>query len=318
MATSVLRDSSRVADTASPAKTPADPSAEPDSTPSSLATPDLDTEDFTVYAHPPIDPRDTTPTGYVLALQERSAWADGLFLYYPANLEFGARPEIDALQAAYPGGVPLTVSAKNADPVGVAAFRDQLSPEQARVTLWERWQEPADDFTTPAERAAFRADVLSDIELLRPAGIRVGVHEQCWTLDPANDRPWAGEQALLELIPPEVDIVTVTCLGQPEDADGEPKMTRVLEFMAQHYPGVDIGFTSLAWSVPAGTPADSPLRAERARAARAAVEFAASAGITEFGWFDFPNWDGKDYDVSSDAALGEVLAELSARTRPQG
>jgi len=290
-----------------------DPSAGPSDRRPSPPAEEPGASDFTVYAHPPIA-RGTTPSQYVQALRERSDWADGLFLYYPLHLEFGARPEIEALQTAYPDGVPLTVSAKNADPVGLAAFRDQLTPQQAALTLWERWQEPADNFTTPAERAAFRADVLSDIEILRPAGIRVGVHEQCWTLDPANSQPWAGEQALLELIPPEVDIVTVTCLGGPADLDGQPKMARMLDFLAEHYPGVDVGFTSLAWSVPAGTPADSPLRAERAEAARAAVEFAAAAGVTEFGWFDFDSWEGRDYDVGSDPALLDVLVELSARS----
>lgn len=291
-----------------------DPSTGPSSGPSSAPTHQPGSANFTIYAHAPISARGTAPAGYVQALRERSEWADGLFLYYPAQLEFGARPEIEALQKAYPDGIPLTVSAKNADPAGVEAFRDQLSPAQAALTLWERWQEPADDFTTSTERAAFRADVLADIEILRPAGIRVGVHEQCWTLDPANRQPWAGEGALLELIPPEVDIVTVTCLGRPATSDGEPNMARVLDFMAKHYPGVDVGFTSLAWSVPAGTPADSPLRVERAEAARAAADFAAAAGVTEFGWFDFANWKGQDYDVGSDPALLDMLSELSART----
>jgi len=246
-------------------------------------------------------------------LRERSDWADGLFLYYPASLEFGARPEIDALQDAYPAGVPLTVSAKNADAAGVAAFRDQLTPEQAAVTLWERWQEPADDFTTPSERALFRANVLADIEILRPAGVRVGVHEQCWTLDPANVKPWAGEQALLELIPPEVDIVTASCVGRQPESSGPPQMQRFLDFMTEHYPGVDVGFTMLAWSVPAGTPAGSAEREDRAAAAREAIEFVTAAGVTEMGWFDFADWEGRDTAVASDPSLLRLLSEISAR-----
>ena len=265
-----------------------------------------------VYAHSPIDPRTLTPAGYVEALADRAAWADGLFLYYPAHLSFGARPEIDALQAAYPQGVPLTISAKKADAAGVAAFRDQLTPQQAALTLWERWQEPADDFTTPQERAAYRALVLDDIDILRPAGIRVGVHEQCWTLDPANQRSWAGVQALLELIPPDVDIVTATCLGGPT-TDGVPALRRFFGFMADNYPGVDVGFTSLAWSVPASTPAGSSLRAERAAAAGAAIDYATAMGVTELGWFDFPAWDGNDYGAGTDPALLAVLTQLSSR-----
>lgn len=270
-------------------------------------------ETFTVYAHSPLDYRSSSPADYVAALQQRSSWADGLFLYYPVRLDFGARPEIDALQAAYPDGVPLTISAKSASPEGLAAFRDQLTPQQAAVTLWERWQEPADDFTTTTERATYRDLVEQDISILRPAGIRVGVHEQCWTLDPENHQSWSGAGPLAELIPPDVDIVTATCIGGPT-TNGAPEMQRFLDFMTAKYPGVDIGFTSLAWSVPAGTPADSPLRAQRASAAQDAFHFAAAAGVTEFGWFDFADWEGRDYDVESDPALLSVLTDVSART----
>lgn len=266
---------------------------------------------LTFYAHPPISAKNTSPDGYVRALEARADWADGLFLYYPASLEFGARPEIDALQAAYPAGVPLTISAKNADADGIAAFLAQLTPQQATQTLWERWQEPADDFTTPAARAEFRAAVLADIALLRPAGVRVGVHEQCWTLDPANPKPWAGEQSLLELIPPEVDIVTATCVGWPPETSGAPQMARFLDFMAAHYPGVDVGFTMLSWSVPTGTGEGSPLRRERAAAVADAIAFARAAGVAELGWFDFADWHGRDSDVGSDPALQELLADAS-------
>lgn len=276
-----------------------------------------------MYAHPPITSNSTTPGGYVQALEDRSAWADGLFLYYPTTLPFGARPEIDALQRAYPDGRPLTISAKNATAAGIDAFLQQLTPQQAANTLWERWQEPADNFTTPEARADFREVVERDIEQLRPAGVRVGVHEQCWTLDPANTASWAGEQALLELIPPDVDIVTFTCLGHLRDGDlgGEDaqrgaaiaSMGRVLDFMHEHYPGVDIGFTSLGWSVPVGTPADSPLRAARAAVVRSVLTYAIAHGVIELGWFDSASWSGFDYGVASDPQLLAVLTDFHDR-----
>jgi hypothetical protein len=266
-----------------------------------------------MYAHPPINPRTTSPSEYVAALRQRTQWADGLFLYYPASLPLGARPEIDALQAAYPAGVPLTISAKNASPDGIRAFVNQLSPQQAALTLWERWQEPADDFTDAAARAQFRAEVEQDIALLRPAGIRVGVHEQCWTIDPANDAPWAGEQALRELIPPDVDIVTATCVDHAQSDNGLEDMRRFLTFMRRNYPGVEVGFTSLAWSVPAGTPADSPERAARATAVQKVLNFAVRRGIKELGWFDHADWNGYDYDVASDQQLAGVLTNFHDR-----
>jgi hypothetical protein len=266
-----------------------------------------------MYAHPPINPEKSPPADYVSALQERSAWADGLFLYYPASLPLGARPEIDALQAAYPNGVPLTISAKNASADGIRAFVEQLTPQQAAVTLWERWQEPADDFTTAADRARFRAEVEQDIALLRPAGIRVGVHEQCWTIDPANDAPWAGTEALRELIPPDVDIVTATCVDHAQSDAGLEDMRRFLTFMHRNYRGVEVGFTSLAWSVASGTPADSPQRVARAAAVQDVLDFAVRHGVTELGWFDHGDWNGFDYDVASDPLLAEVMTNFHDR-----
>jgi hypothetical protein len=259
----------------------------------------------------------------------RRSWADGVYFYCQANTE---RREYhlawdagwDALVKADPKGRPITVSPTEFQ---VGAFDDwatRLGPEwrkqvvvaarqEAERKIWKLGSYTEDQFRDIIFRVGDRA---------RSHGIRNGVSLMGYTLHPANT--WGGEAKLAGLVKGlPIDYVEWSwyCYNiqawqrQKHLDDLIAELTRIKAFMDKYLPGIPWGVGAHSVTVPVGTPADSPLREDRAWIVSRSVAAAKMAGCQRYGWFDFGAFTdlGKqtgDGQVAGDAALLKVLTSI--------
>lgn len=260
-----------------------------------------------VYAH--------MPNATAAEIEERIdlGWATGAFLYYSERETFGWSPQWTAIADTFPDGVALFVSPKTWTKASLTDWCERLSPAQRRHTVFAHWQEPEDNFTTDAARASFRDRVEQAAAIVQPFGIRNGVHLQSWTLNDANTNGWAGRANFKAFIPDDasaVDIVGISLYDEHQNYSGPDQLRPVHTLLERELPRADWAPVASGWSVPTGTGAGSPLRAERALAAADGLDYARRHGASAYGWFDFTDWERRDYGVAGDPALLAMLRRL--------
>lgn len=253
------------------------------------------------YAHLPYGPG-IGSVDWAAMTRERIdvGWATGAFLYSGGAMVWG--PAWDAFVEEFPEGCDLYLSPKSI--AGLDAFLGNFPPVFLDRMVFAYFQEPEDNHTTPAKRADFRAKVTEAAAVVRPYGVRNSVEVQSWTLvGPAH----GGADALAEIIPPEaVDVVGWSAFNFSGKDVGAAYVDAAATFMAEHLPGVPWGAASVGWSVPRGTPGDSPLRVARATYAANCLAAATAAGAEHLSWYDVPN-DARGYECSVDDQLLPVL-----------
>jgi len=262
-----------------------------------------------VYAHMP------DPTAVEIKKRIDAGWATGAFLYYKATDDpFGWTSRWDDLEETFPNGVDLFVSPKNFTTASLTDWAERLSPAQRAKTVFAYWQEPEENFTTDAERAAFRAKVVQAADIVQPFGIRNGIELQAWTLNEGNKTEWGGADNFKAFFPADtskLDYVGISLYDYHQNFSGAKQLKPVKVLLNRNLPHAEWGPLASGWSVPAGTPQGAPIRAERAAAAADGFAWAKKYGADSYGWFDFPAWDGtKDYAVDGDPALLAVLTAL--------
>lgn len=240
-------------------------------------------------------------------------WATGAFLYYPERETFGWGQQWQNIAATFPDGVDLFVSPKTWTKASLTEWCERLSPAQRRRTIFAHWQEPEDNFTTDAARAHFRDRVVQAAAIVQPFGIRNGIHLQSWTLNDANTNGWAGRANFKAFIPHDasaVDVVGISLYDEHQHYSGPDQLRPVHTLLQREVPDAAWAPVASGWSVPSGTGAGSPLRVERALAAADGLKYARQHDASAYGWFDFANWEGRDYAVAGDPALLAMLRGL--------
>lgn len=234
-------------------------------------------------------------------------WATGAFLYYSGALQWG--PEWDAYVAEFPKGVDLMVSPKVLDEDALIDFLDRLPFAFRQRMVIAYYQEPEDNHTTAAERAEFRETVERFDELTEPYGVANGVQMQTYVISDAQAH--GGDQAVLDLVPAEhVDFFGWSLFDFNGNDVGPEYVEDAEAFMADHYPRIDWGITSLGFSVPAGTPLNDPLRVNRAEIAENTFEAMESSSSSASSWYDVST-DSRGYDCGVDSHLLPVLLEFA-------
>jgi hypothetical protein len=252
------------------------------------------------------------PTAAEIKKRIDAGWATGAFLYYSPGTTFGWSTQWDQLAATFPQGVDLFVSPKNFTTESLTTWAQKLSPAQRAKTVFAYWQEPEDNFTTPAAQADFRQRVTDAAAILHPFGIRNGIEMQSWTLNAGNTQAWAGNKNFKAFIPADksaVDFVGISVYDYHQKFSGPTQLKPVVNLLAKNLPDAEWGPVAMGWSVPVGTPADSPIRVERAAAAQDALNYAMNNGADAVGWWDFADFgnDNNDYTVSTDPRLQTML-----------
>jgi hypothetical protein len=162
------------------------------------------------------------------------------------------------------------------------------------------WQEPEDNFTSPAQQQAYRDSVHQISQIVRPYGIRCGLELQEWTLDPTNPQPWAGTANLNQfVVPADVDNISWSVYETGLKDRSQAQIDRVKAFMAQ-YPNLSWDVSACGISVPGNGAATTAQRQLRASLAQNMITRAKAAGARGAGWFDFPSFTtALDYGVDS-------------------
>lgn len=250
---------------------------------------------------------------YIESYEARRAegWASAFYTYWPSNVQWNG--EWDAFVDRHPEGIPVVGSPKSVDPGHVRNFLDNLPQTWREQFTMAYYQEPEEDFTTPASRAQFRQDVSEMADLVRPYGVKNAVHLQEWTINPYNDKHWGGEQALSEFFNAEdVDYISWS-IFPAEGRSMRPGIDRIKEFSEEHAPGVPWGITAAGSPVDSSAPIGGAARAERADIVLDAARYTAQVGGDAFGWFDHDEYNpGRDQLVAKDPALQMALTQASA------
>jgi hypothetical protein len=257
-----------------------------------------------IYAHLPYGPG-IGATDWAALTRERidAGWATGAFIYYPGALDWG--PEWDAFVEEFPEGVDLMVSPKALNEAALIDFLDRLPQVLRDRMVIAYFQEPEDNHTTPAARAAFRAKVIRFDELTEPYGVDNGVQMQTYVI--SNAQAHGGDQAIIDMVPAEnVDFFGWSLFDFNGNNVGPQYVADAQEFMADHYAGIDWGITSLGFSVPAGTGPNHRLRIERAQNAENTLDAMETTSSSASSWYDVSG-DSRGYDCGVDAHLLPVL-----------
>lgn len=259
-----------------------------------------------VYAHLPYGPG-IGATDWAAMTRDRidAGWATGAFIYYSGALDWG--PEWDAFVEEFPEGVDLMVSPKALNEAALIDFLDRLPQVLRDRMVIAYFQEPEDNHTTPAARAAFRAKVIRFDELTEPYGVANGVQMQTYVIGPTQSH--GGDQAIIDMVPAEnIDFFGWSLFDFNGNDSGPGHVARAEAFMDDHYTGIDWGITSLGFSVPQGTAAGHALRTERAQHVDNTLVAMEAASLEASSWYDVPvGNENRDFGV--DAYLLPVLVE---------
>lgn len=243
-------------------------------------------------------------------------WASAFYTYWPGDIQWNA--SWSSFVQRHPGGIPVIGSPKGVNPANVKRFMDNLPQAWRDQWIMAYYQEPEDNFTTPAARAQFRERVGQMADLVRPYGVKNAVHLQEWTINPYNTKPWAGEEALAEFFEAEdIDYISWS-LYPAEGRSMRAGIDRIKEFSETYAPGIPWGITAAGSPVQSSAPIGGQARALRADIVLDAAQYTAETGGQAFGWFDFDSYNpGRDQLVSKDPALRAVLTEASEIGLPE-
>lgn len=259
-----------------------------------------------VYAHLPYGPG-IGADDWAAMTRERidAGWATGAFIYYPGALDWG--PEWDAFVEEFPEGVDLMVSPKALNEAALIDFLNRLPQVLRDRMVIAYFQEPEDNHMTPAARAAFRAKVIRFDELTEPYGVDNGVQMQTYVIGPSQAH--GGNQAIIDMVPANsIDFFGWSVFEFNGNDSGAGHINRAGAFMDTNYPGIDWGATSLGFSVPQGTPVNSPVRAERAEFVDNTLVAMEANSADASSWYDVPvGNENRDFGV--DVPLLPVLVE---------
>lgn len=256
---------------------------------------------------------------YLESFQARrdDGWATGLYMYWPGDMEWTA--EWSSLVTENWQGIPVVGSPKSVNPASVHGFLSCLPQSWRDQWIAAYYQEPEDDFTTPAERAVFRERVSALADMVRPYGVRNAVHLQEWTINPSNEKPWAGENNLSQFINVEdIDYLSWS-LYTEEGESMRPGIDRIEAFSEKYAPGIPWGITASASPVKGPAPIGGTDRALRAQIAEDGARYTVEAGGKSFGWFDWNEYrPGRDNLVAKDPELQATMARIATIELPDG
>jgi hypothetical protein len=241
------------------------------------------------------------------AIRERinAGWASGAFLYEDPGTVLAWSAGWQAIADEFADdGCDLVVSPKNVDP-------DRLDDWCARwpEAIRERmvlayWQEPEDDFATADKRATFRTRVAECAAVVRPHGIRNGVHLQSYALSAYPDYPHGPDVVADFIDATAVDHVGWSMFEFNGHDSGVTQTLRVASFM-ERFPEIPWSFDAVGFSVPIGAGEDA--RNNRAVNVAHAYDAIMATGAQGLAWYDVLSQDKKrDYLV--DVPLAPVLA----------
>lgn len=249
---------------------------------------------------------------YIESFEARheEGWATGFYTYWPGDLKWNSGWE--RFVEENPEGIPVVGSPKGVNPTSVHNFLDPLPQAWRDQWIMAYYQEPEDNFTTPAQREVFRERVAAMADLVRPYGVKNAVHLQEWTINPYNNQPWGGEENLAQFINAEdLDYISWS-LYPAEGKSMKPGIDRIKAFSEKYAPGVPWGITAAGSPVDGSAPIGGPARDLRAQLVEEAAQYTAEVGGDAFGWFDFDEYNpGRDQLVSKDPALQEVMDDVS-------
>lgn len=247
-------------------------------------------------------------------------WATGVFFYNPAN---SAGPTNyshlawdagwDALVAAYPEGIDITISPKSINLTALEDWCKRLPAAWRSKALFAYYQEPEDDIykdgntgAFPARVENYRANVKAAAAVVRKYGIKNGVEIQEYTLDPSN--PWGGEARLAALLnPADIDMVSWSMFEFNLKPRSDAQMKRIEAFMAKYLPNTPWEIGAAGISVPGGNALGSPERKLRADLAQAQIDRVRASKAKGYAWFDFASFTSKDFGVANDPLLKAVF-----------
>lgn len=249
---------------------------------------------------------------YIQSYEARRAqgWASAFYTYWPGDIRWNN--EWRNFVERHPEGIPVLGSPKGVNPANVTEFMDNLPQAWRDQWIMAYYQEPEDNFTTPAARTQFRERVGQMADLVRPYGVKNAVHLQEWTINPYNNHDWAGEEALAEFFEVE-DIDYISWSLYPAEGNSmRPGINRIKAFSETYAPGIPWGITAAGSPVQGSAPIGGQAREQRAEIVLDAAQYTAEVGGQAFGWFDFDEYNpGRDQLVSKDPALRSVMSQAS-------
>lgn len=262
---------------------------------------------FAVLAHMPEGRAQYWGAGY-----STREWASGAFVYYPGpwgHSELKWDQYWEDITSRFPNGLDTVVSPKTVDVAALEDFCSRLPQGWRDKMVFAFYQEPEDNFTTPAQIDGFLGQVRVVAGVVRKHGIRNAVELQEWSLNPENRAYPSGEDNTARFVDPTlIDHVSWSVYEKNLKDRSEVMIGRIASFMGR-WPQLTWDISATGVAVPVGTPQDDPRRVTRAQIAGNMITRArAHERCTGFGWFDFPAWGGNlDYGV--DAPLRAVFAE---------